>query len=97
MAAYNACIEIQLKRDGILGMDTSDLGCSRKDSANQVILSRFSGVDGRNIYFNDPQNWSITLLVKVSSDVTGPEIQSPSLDGSAKEFQGDLVVPSCSN
>ena len=97
VAAFGACIEIQLKKDGILGMDASDAGCSRKDSANQVVLSRFSGVEGRNIYFKDSQNWSGTLLVKESSDVTGPEIKNPNLDDSAKEFLVDLVVPSCSN
>ena len=97
VAAFGACIEIQLKKDGILGMDASDAGCSRKDSAGQVILSKFSEVDGRNIYFNDPQSWSGTLLVKESSDVTGPEIQNPNIDDSAKEFLVDLVVPSCRN
>ena len=95
VAKFGACIEIQLFQGGILGMDTSDPGCSRKDSAGQEILSNFSRVDGRNIYFNVPNRWSGTLLLKESSDVAGPEIQNPNVNESTKTFLVDLFVPSC--
>ena len=97
---FGACFEIQLVEGGILGMNPSDPNCFRKDSTGQVVISKFSGVDGRNIYFNnddDPNHWSGTLLLKESSDATGPEIQNPIVDGNAKEFLIDLFVPTCKN
>ena len=97
---FNTCFEIQLVEGGILGMNPSDPNCFRKDSTGQVVISKFSGVDGRNIYFNnddDPNHWSGTLLLKESSDATGPEIQNPIVDGNAKEFLIDLFVPTCKN
>ena len=98
MAGFGACIKIQLSGGGTLGMDSSDPGCSRQDSAGQTILSTFSGVDGRNIYFNDPNRWSGTLLLKESNDVTGLELgDNPNLDGNTKTFLVDLIVPSCRN
>ena len=97
VAGFGACFEIQLFEGGILGMDSSDPGCSRKDSAGQQVISNFSGVDGRNVYFDDPNRWGGTFLLKESSDVTSPEIQNPKVDGNTREFLVDLFVPSCGN
>ena len=94
---FGACIEIQLFKGGILGMDSSDPGCSRKDSTGQVIISSFSGVDERKIYFSDLNLWSGVFFLKESSDVTSPEIQNPNVDGNAKKFLIDLIVPMCMN
>lgn len=97
VAAFNACYKIEVFAGGILARDSSDLDCSKNDSSKEQIVSRFVGIDGGQLRFNDPNRWDGIFILKESSSVAIPQVQPIEVDNNARNFVIALIVPSCKN